>query len=153
MTTLKVRARAVTVNAFRSKAHGIGGEFVRTLSVFRVIEFSSKSDVLEDVARIIRATFQNCADTFEDIPTNCRIVYVLSKYVGWFHPNLPNSARYYVRKGEKVKKGQVLCRIRALGHDDEIRSPVTGILRQRYERRGAPVDYERPLCLIEELDD
>ena len=152
MTTLKIRARAVTLNRFRSKGNGIEGKLVRTLSTFRVIE-SSTPDVLVDVARAIRATLQNCADTFTDILAECRIVHVLSKYVGWFHPDLPNSARYYARKGEKVKKGQVLCRIRALGHDDEIRSPVTGTLRRRYEKRGAPVDYERPLCLIEERDD
>ena len=71
-----------------------------------------------------------------------------SPIVGTFYtsPN-PDSAPY-VRVGDAVKKGQVLCIVEAMKLMNEIESDVEGVVGEIYPTNAQAVEFGEPLFLI-----
>jgi len=82
----------------------------------------------------------------DDCP-NC--VVVKAPIVGTFYRRPAPDAEPYVKEGDRVEKGQVLCIIEAMKLFNEIESEVSGIVRKILVEDGAPVEYGQPLFLIE----
>ena len=82
----------------------------------------------------------------DDCP-NC--VTVKAPIVGTFYRRPAPDAEPYVKEGDRVEKGQVLCIIEAMKLFNEIESEVSGIVRKILVEDGAPVEYGQPLFLIE----
>jgi len=82
----------------------------------------------------------------EDCP-NC--VVVKAPIVGTFYRRPAPDAEPFVKEGDRVEKGQVLCIIEAMKLFNEIESEVSGIVRKILVEDGAPVEYGQPLFLIE----
>ncbi len=83
----------------------------------------------------------------EDDCPNC--VVVKAPIVGTFYRRPAPDAEPYVKEGDRVEKGQVLCIIEAMKLFNEIESEVSGIVRKILVEDGAPVEYGQPLFLIE----
>ena len=78
---------------------------------------------------------------------NC--VVVKAPIVGTFYRRPSPDAEPYVKEGDRVEKGQVLCIIEAMKLFNEIESEVSGIVRKILVEDGSPVEYGQPLFLIE----
>lgn len=74
---------------------------------------------------------------------------VTSPFVGTYYAASNPSKPPYVKKGQKVKKGDVLCIIEAMKLMNEIESEFTGTIVEILAENGRPVEYDEPLFVIE----
>ena len=70
---------------------------------------------------------------------------VRSPMVGTFYSAPAQGADPYVRVGDRVQTGQVLCIIEAMKLMNEIESEVAGEIVKCYVENGQPVEYGEPL--------
>ncbi|GAA5336475.1 MULTISPECIES: acetyl-CoA carboxylase biotin carboxyl carrier protein [Thermus] len=76
-------------------------------------------------------------------------VEIRAPIVGTFYRAPAPDAPPYVKEGDRVEKGQVLCIIEAMKLMNEIESEVSGIVRKILVQNGEPVEYGQPLFLIQ----
>lgn len=74
---------------------------------------------------------------------------VSSPFVGTYYAASNPNKPAYVKKGQKVKKGDVLCIIEAMKLMNEIESEFTGTVVEILAENGRPVEYDEPLFVIE----
>jgi acetyl-CoA carboxylase biotin carboxyl carrier protein len=73
---------------------------------------------------------------------------VLSPIVGTFFMAASPTAEPFVKLGDKVKKGQVLCIVEAMKVMNEIESDMDGEVVKMLAEDGQPVEYNQPLFAI-----
>jgi acetyl-CoA carboxylase biotin carboxyl carrier protein len=78
-----------------------------------------------------------------------RYIEVKAPIVGTFYRAPSPEAEPFVKEGDAVKKGQVLCIIEAMKLMNEIESEVSGVVRKILVSNGEPVEYGQVLFLIE----
>jgi Biotin carboxyl carrier protein len=78
-------------------------------------------------------------------------VEIRAPIVGTFYRAPAPDAPPYVKEGDRVEKGQVLCIIEAMKLMNEIESEVSGIVKKILVENGEPVEYGQPLFLIQPL--
>jgi len=71
-----------------------------------------------------------------------------SPIVGTFYRAPNPEADPYVKKGDEVKKGQVLCIVEAMKLMNEIESDQAGVIEEVYPKNAQPVEFGEPLFLI-----
>jgi acetyl-CoA carboxylase biotin carboxyl carrier protein len=76
-------------------------------------------------------------------------VEVKAPIVGTFYRAPSPDAEPFVKEGDTVKKGQVLCIIEAMKLMNEIESDVSGVVRKILVNNGEPVEYGQVLFIIE----
>ncbi|WP_448565987.1 acetyl-CoA carboxylase biotin carboxyl carrier protein [Thermus sp.] len=76
-------------------------------------------------------------------------VEIRAPIVGTFYRAPAPDAPPYVKEGDRVEKGQVLCIIEAMKLMNEIESEVSGIVKKILVQNGEPVEYGQPLFLIQ----
>ncbi len=81
------------------------------------------------------------------VPSNLHIL--TSPIVGTFYSAPSPDADQFVRIGDRVKKGQVLCIIEAMKLMNEIESDVDGVVREIYPQNAQAVEFGEPLFGIE----
>ncbi|MBR9978217.1 MAG: acetyl-CoA carboxylase biotin carboxyl carrier protein [Bacteroidetes bacterium] len=74
---------------------------------------------------------------------------VRSPIVGTFYRSSTPDAEPYVKVGETVASGQVLCIIEAMKIMNEIESDVSGRVVNVLVENGQPVEYNQPLFLVD----
>ena len=84
-----------------------------------------------------------------EVPTSATLITVEAPMVGTFYRASSPTAEPYVRDGDVVKQGQVLCIIEAMKHMNEIESKAAGRIEKVLVENGQPVEYGQPLFLIE----
>jgi acetyl-CoA carboxylase biotin carboxyl carrier protein len=77
------------------------------------------------------------------------LVTVEAPMVGTFYRAPSPDGEPYVREGDAIKEGQVLCIIEAMKLMNEIESKVAGRIIRVLAENGHPVEYGQPLFLIE----
>lgn len=85
------------------------------------------------------------SDTSNEIQENI----IKSPMVGTFYIKPSPTDKPYVCIGEKVKKGQILCIIEAMKLMNEIESEYDGVIKDILVKDGEPVEYGKPLFIIE----
>jgi acetyl-CoA carboxylase biotin carboxyl carrier protein len=97
------------------------------------------------------ATTAHTAPTSEPVREDRRqhLVTVEAPMVGTFYRAASPEADPYVREGDSIKEGQVLCIIEAMKLMNEIESKVAGRVIRILAENGQPVEYGQPLFLIE----
>ena len=83
------------------------------------------------------------------LPETTNLITVESPMVGTFYRAPAPGANPYVREGDKVEKGAVLCLIEAMKLMNEIEAEVSGRVRSILVENAQPVEYGQPLFLIE----
>ena len=73
---------------------------------------------------------------------------VKSPIVGTFYESPSPGAAPFVKVGDTVEAGQVLCIVEAMKLMNEIESDVAGEVVKRVASSGQPVEYGQPLFLI-----
>ncbi|MCS6830877.1 MAG: biotin/lipoyl-binding protein [bacterium] len=85
----------------------------------------------------------------ETAPAEPVSVWIRSPLVGFFQPR-----HQPLQIGELVKRGEVVCLIRAMGLMNEVQSPVNGRVAEILVEEGVAVEYGQPLYrLVEESGD
>lgn len=74
---------------------------------------------------------------------------VKAPIVGTFYASPSPDAAAYVKVGDTVAVGQVLCIIEAMKLMNEIEAEQAGTVRQILVQNGEPVEYGQPLFVIE----
>jgi acetyl-CoA carboxylase biotin carboxyl carrier protein len=74
---------------------------------------------------------------------------VSSPMVGTFYRAPAPDAEPFVRVGDRVEKGDVVCIIEAMKVLNEIETEVAGVVREILVENAQPVEYGQPLFLIE----
>jgi acetyl-CoA carboxylase biotin carboxyl carrier protein len=82
------------------------------------------------------------AEVEEDLHT------VKSPIVGTFYESPAPGAPPFVKFGDAIRAGQVLCIIEAMKLMNEIESDVSGEVVKRLVSNGQPVEYGQPLFAI-----
>jgi acetyl-CoA carboxylase biotin carboxyl carrier protein len=77
------------------------------------------------------------------------LVTVEAPMVGTFYRASSPTADPYVREGDVVKQGQILCIIEAMKLMNEIESKVSGRISKILVDNSQPVEYGQPLFLID----
>lgn len=80
---------------------------------------------------------------------NENIYEVRSPMVGTFYRTPSPDADPYVKPGDSVKSGDVICIIEAMKLMNEIESEVSGKVVKVLVENGTAVEYDQPLMLIE----
>lgn len=74
---------------------------------------------------------------------------VKSPMVGTFYMKPSPTSDPYVEVGQRVKKGDTLCIVEAMKLMNEIESEYDGIVKEILVEDGEPVEYGKPLFVIE----
>jgi len=78
-----------------------------------------------------------------------RLKEVCSPLVGTFYEAASPGADAYVREGQEITKGAVLCIVEAMKLMNEIESEFSGKIVSVLVENGQPVEYGEPLYLVE----
>ncbi|MBI4413864.1 MAG: acetyl-CoA carboxylase biotin carboxyl carrier protein, partial [candidate division NC10 bacterium] len=79
------------------------------------------------------------------------LVTIESPMVGTFYRAPAPGAEPYVKEGQVVEKGSVLCIIEAMKLMNEIEAEVKGRVVSVLVENAQPVEYGQPLFLVEPL--
>jgi len=83
-----------------------------------------------------------------DKPADPNLVLVKSPIVGTFYEAPSPGAAAFVRVGERIQPGKVLCIIESMKLMNEIEAETAGIIESRLVRNGQPVEYGEALFAI-----
>jgi len=81
-------------------------------------------------------------------PADPNLVLVKSPIVGTFYESPSPGAAAFVRVGERVQPGKVLCIIESMKLMNEIESETSGIVESKLVMNGQPVEYGEALFAI-----
>ena len=73
---------------------------------------------------------------------------VKSPMVGTVYLSPEPNAEKFVKKGDKVTKGQTLLIVEAMKVMNNISSPKDGVIEEIYIENAQPVEYDQPLVVI-----
>lgn len=73
---------------------------------------------------------------------------VTSPIVGTFYRSPNPESEAFVKEGDRVSKGKVLCIIEAMKLFNEIESDADGVITRIYPQNGQPVEYGEKLFAI-----
>lgn len=76
------------------------------------------------------------------------LVTVTSPIVGTYYESPSPGADEFVRAGDNVEVGQVLCLIEAMKLMNEIEAEINGQLVRKLVTNGQPVEFGQPLLLL-----
>ncbi len=76
-------------------------------------------------------------------------IVVQAPIVGTFYAAPAPDADPFVKVGDTVKPGDVLCIIEAMKLMNEIQAEIGGVVRQILVENAQPVEYDQPLFVIE----
>jgi acetyl-CoA carboxylase biotin carboxyl carrier protein len=80
-----------------------------------------------------------------EAPADADLYIVKSPIVGTYYEAPSPGTPPFVKVGDKVKEGQVLCIIEAMKLMNEIESEVSGVIAKMLVANGSPVEYGMPL--------
>ncbi len=81
-------------------------------------------------------------------PVESGLHTVTSPIVGTFYSAPSPDADPFVRAGDRVRKGQVVCIVEAMKLMNEIESDVDGVVVEVLPRNAQPVEYGEPLFTV-----
>jgi len=73
---------------------------------------------------------------------------VRSPMVGTFYRSPSPSAPEFVKVGQSVKKGEILCIVEAMKMMNHIEAEASGVIESILVENGQPVEYDQPLFTI-----
>ena len=74
---------------------------------------------------------------------------IRSPFVGTFYGSPSPDAEAFVKVGQKIEKGDVLCIIEAMKLMNEIEADVSGTVVEVLAKNESPVEYDQPLFVLE----
>jgi acetyl-CoA carboxylase biotin carboxyl carrier protein len=84
----------------------------------------------------------------ESKPADANLVLVKSPIVGTFYESPSPGSAPFVRVGERVQPGKVLCIIESMKLMNEIEAEVAGVVESKLVMNGQPVEYGEALFAV-----
>src|SRR4051794_23065524 len=81
-------------------------------------------------------------------PNDATLVLVKSPIVGTFYESASPELPPFVRVGERVQPGKVLCIIESMKLMNEIESETSGVIESKLVMNGQPVEYGEALFAV-----
>ncbi len=81
-------------------------------------------------------------------PVSDGLLAIKSQMVGTFYASQKPEAPPFVRVGDSIKPGQVLCVVEAMKLFNEIESEFSGVIEKICVENGTPIEYGQELFLI-----
>jgi len=128
-----------------------GGEYVALAPVAQPV-LQQPVAMPAAVAPIVAATSETKpVATTEDAPAadNAKLVTIKSPMIGTFYRSSGPDKDPFVKVGDNVSKGDVLCIIEAMKLFNEIESEYEGKIVKFLADDASPIEYDQPLFLIE----
>ncbi|MGA2724797.1 MAG: acetyl-CoA carboxylase biotin carboxyl carrier protein [Bryobacteraceae bacterium] len=94
---------------------------------------------------------ESVEDKDRDRPADPNLTLVKSPIVGTFYEGPSPGAAPFVRMGERVQPGKVLCIIESMKLMNEIEAEISGIIESKLVMNGQPVEYGEALFAIRAL--
>ena len=94
-----------------------------------------------------KSSSPNNSDNERD--NNDNLKEVLSPMPGVFYSAQSPDKPPYVKEGDKVKTGQVICIIESMKIMNEIESEHSGVIKKILMNNSEPVEFNQPLFIIE----
>jgi acetyl-CoA carboxylase biotin carboxyl carrier protein len=116
---------------------------IQTITQPQTIPSSSQSQNLPAPSLKVEVTGEKKQDA--------NLVEVKSPIVGTFYAAPAPDADPYVRVGDSVTQGTVLCIVEAMKLMNEIESEFNGVIEKILVENATPVEYNQPLFLIRKL--
>jgi acetyl-CoA carboxylase biotin carboxyl carrier protein len=91
--------------------------------------------------------FEQARDRAEP-PADPNLILIKSPIVGTFYEGPAPDAPPFVRVGERVQPGHVLCIIESMKLMNEIEAELAGVVESQLVRNGQPVEYGEALFAI-----
>lgn len=85
----------------------------------------------------------------EEAPASTNTIEIKSPIVGTFYRSASPDKPAYVKVGDKVNKGDVVCIVEAMKLFNEIESEVSGTIVKVMVEDAQPVEYDQVLFLVE----
>jgi len=108
-----------------------------------------------DAAHVVRtgvpaqAGVKMSATPVATTPDTSGLIAIESPMVGTFYRAPAPGAEPYVKEGDRIQKGTVVCIVEAMKLMNEIESEVSGVLVKIVAENGKPVEFGQPLFLVE----
>jgi acetyl-CoA carboxylase biotin carboxyl carrier protein len=106
---------------------------------------SGASEVVVESAAPAAAAATLKADTLPPAKSGPELFYAKSPIVGTFYEAASPETPPFVRIGEHVTPGKVLCIIESMKLMNEIEADVSGIIESKLVQNGQPVEYGEAL--------
>ena len=94
-------------------------------------------------------TLPPAAEPSSPVKADANAVYVKSPIVGTFYESASPGSPSFVKPGDRVTPGQVLCIIESMKLMNEIESDVAGTVISQLVENGRPVEYGEALFAIQ----
>ena len=74
---------------------------------------------------------------------------IRSPFVGTYYASPSPDAEPFIRVGQKIKAGDVLCIVEAMKIMNEIEAEYEGVVTEIFVKNSQPVEYDQPICIVE----
>ncbi len=109
------------------------------------VVYTKESSVNSMVKELKEPQADNTANVQEEAPKS----YIKSPIVGTFYQASAVGAEPYVKVGDRVNVGDVVCIVEAMKVMNEIESPCDGIIKEIKVTNEEAIGYDQVLMLIE----
>ncbi len=96
-----------------------------------------------------QSTESTAAAPRAEVPQNNNLIEIKSPIVGTFYRSSSPDKPPFIKVGDTVKQGDVVCIIEAMKLFNEIESEVTGTVVKVLVEDATPVEYDQVLFLVE----
>ncbi|MGE0614315.1 MAG: acetyl-CoA carboxylase biotin carboxyl carrier protein [Bacteriovoracia bacterium] len=107
----------------------------------------ARETVVERMPAPVSALSGGDAKPVGGLPTNQK--QILSPFVGTFYRSPSPDQDPYVKEGQSVKRGDVLCIVEAMKLMNEIEAEISGKIVSILVENGQPVEFGEPLFVVE----
>ena len=108
------------------------------------VVYTKESSVNSMVKELKEPQADNTANVQEEAPKS----YIKSPIVGTFYQASAVGAEPYVKVGDRVNVGDVVCIVEAMKVMNEIKSDKAGVIKEVLAKDGSMVEYDAPLFVI-----
>ena len=85
----------------------------------------------------------------EDVVEEISGTKVLSPMVGTYYSKPSPTSEVFIKEGDKVVEGQTLCIVEAMKLMNEVKSPISGIIKKIFVTDATPIKKGQLLVIIE----
>jgi acetyl-CoA carboxylase biotin carboxyl carrier protein len=122
---------------------------VKNAGTQQLISYNSPSVLPQNIQTGISSTMPHIETKPEAAPIEQKYHEIKSPIVGTFYKAPSPDAESYVRVGQKISAGTVLCIVEAMKLMNEIESDISGTIIKICCENGQPVEYNQVLFQIE----
>ena len=144
VTDNRLHGLEIEKSGFRLKITGVGGAATAG-SAPAVVYAAPLAPAPSENAAPGREAATAAAAAPAPVPAAPGLHVVTSPIVGTFYGSPSPDADPFVRVGDRVRKGQVLCIVEAMKLMNEIESDVDGVVVEIHPKNAQPVEFGEPL--------